>query len=274
MAVYRGDSPYLFGMAVRSIFCNSLLPSKLLLVVDGELTTQLESTLSSLSNEYGASLLVKRMTLNCGLAQALNYGLNFVTTEWVVRADSDDFNMPYRFQKMAHFLLKNPNIELFGGNILELDAKGDPVSIKSVPQDHQEIKRLIKYRNPFNHMTVAFKKSEIRKVGGYPAIYLKEDYALWAIAISNGLLTGNMPDILVRASAGMDMINRRGGVKYVKSEFMLQKLLVQLKLNSSFTSILLFFLRSAVFISPSCIRSGVYALFLRKKANKITINMD
>ena len=36
----------------------------------------------------------------------------------------------------------------------------------------------MKWRNPFNHMTVMFRKKDILAVGGYQPFYLLEDYYL------------------------------------------------------------------------------------------------
>jgi hypothetical protein len=40
----------------------------------------------------------------------LNYGLSFVKTEWVARADDDDFNLPNRFEAQLPYALESDTV--------------------------------------------------------------------------------------------------------------------------------------------------------------------
>jgi hypothetical protein len=51
--------------------------------------------------------------------------------------------------------------------------------IKTVPTTHEDIKKFAQKRCPFNHMTVAYKKSVITELGGYQHHLFMEDYNLW-----------------------------------------------------------------------------------------------
>ena len=52
-------------------------------------------------------------------------------------------------------------------------------SIKKVPIRDDEIKKFAKRRNPFNHMTVMFRKKAVLDAGNYIPFPLNEDYYLW-----------------------------------------------------------------------------------------------
>ena len=74
-----------------------------------------------------------------------------------------------------------------------------------------------------NLMTVMFKKSDIMKVGGFMDWYCEEDYYLWIRLTLGGYKFYNLQENLVNVRVGKEMYQRRGGMKYFKSEARLQK---------------------------------------------------
>lgn len=263
MAVYIRDDAEYFSKALTSVFHNSLKPSEVIVVADGPLSIALEEIL--LSFKLRAELNVIRLPKNAGLANALNVGLQAVSTKFVIRADSDDINHSNRFEKIMAVLCLG--YDLAGSAILEKDKSGTVLAIRRVPLTQAEIVKFIKKRNPFNHMTVGYKTDTVRKAGGYPAIYLKEDYALWAVLIANGAKVCNLDDILVDATTGADMYRRRGGLKYAAAEIQMQKHLLRYKIKGPIAAAVDGLLRSLVFLAPSSIREFIYLKFLRKAAD-------
>lgn len=261
MAVYAKDDISLFERAVISVFENDLQPDAFILVVDGPVPDLLSDSIEYMKSEFGIEVV--HLKENSGLAKALNVGFDLVRTEWIVRADADDFNNRSRFSSQAAFLNKSPSIDIFGGAIQEIDRSGNLVAVRRTVEHHDQIIKFAALRNPFNHMTVAFKAEFARRCGGYPNIYLKEDYALWASMLAAGAKTANMPDILVHATAGRDMYRRRGGMRYALAEIALQKHLTQVGLKSKYMAILHGFARSAVYVMPSLIRGLIYEKILR-----------
>lgn len=259
ICVYYRDVPRLFECALGSIFTNTIVPNQVVLVVDGEVGSDIKQIIDHFVREH--SLTTVYLPRNLGLANALNEGLKHISTEWVFRADSDDINLVDRFERQLQQL--DGSIDILGGAIIESDPDGTEIAIRCPPLDHSSIYKFMRYRNPFNHMTVAYRKDFVQKVGGYPNIHLKEDYALWAKMLSNGARSKNIPDILVRATTGKQMYARRGGLNYIKSEFMMQKLLISCGLQSSLNAFVVGILRSTVFIMPSNLRAFVYEKFLR-----------
>ena len=53
---------------------------------------------------------------------------------------------------------------MIGSNIDEFDNTGAYLSSRVVPKTDKEIKALMPFRNPINHMTVAFSKSAVLEV--------------------------------------------------------------------------------------------------------------
>jgi len=255
----RQDLCDLFEYAIDSVLENSVLPEKIIVVVDGPVSQVFEEKIRRY--EKAKKINVLWLKKNVGLTKALNIGLNNVTTTWVLRADGDDFNLPDRFAKQIEYMRKG--YDLIGGAIREVDRDGKELALRRVPTEQSEILSFMARRCPFNHMTVAFRTELVRKCGGYPDVYLKEDYALWALMIKNGAKVANSPEILVNETTGADMYGRRGGLKYVISEYHLQCHLIECGLKGVWAAFFHGISRALVFLMPSYLRSKIYVKFLR-----------
>lgn len=257
MAVYAKDDPILFDRALSSVFTNSLAPTEVMVVVDGPIGPALDDVLG---RHAAPSLRVVRLDDNRGLARALNAGLDLVRTEWVVRADADDINIHRRFELLSSHM---SGVDIVGSQILEIEADGAPVAIRTVPLDDRSIRAFARRRNPFNHMTVAYRASLARECGGYPTIHLREDYGLWALMLARGARAANLAECLVHASAGTHMYRRRGGLRYALAEAQLQRLLVRCGLKGPLSGFVDGCGRSLVFLLPVRFRAAIYERFLR-----------
>ena len=89
-------------------------------------------------------------------------------------------------------------------------------------------------------------------------------YALWARLLNSGCVSRNIDESLVFANAGREMFARRGGLKYVLSEAVLQKYLISIGAKKISEALVDGFLRSFVFLAPISLRGFVYMRFLRK----------
>ena len=77
----------------------------------------------------------------------------------------------------TNYLLKKKKLVLVGGYLKEIDKQN--IILKKVPINLDEIINFSKYRNPFNHSTVMFRKKAVLAVGGYKHQPYFEDYLLW-----------------------------------------------------------------------------------------------
>ena len=265
MALYAKDDPHLFEKAVDSVYRNSLPPDDFVLVIDGPVEGDLDAQVEVVTKRY--PLTVVRRSANAGLATALNDGITHVRTEWIARADPDDVNVADRFAIQTRAIYSHPKTDVTGGAILETGRCGEPVSVRVVPLDHASIVKFAVFRNPFNHMTVMFRRSAVLAVGGYPNIYLREDYGLWSLLIANGAQCLNVPEILVVASAGRDMYRRRGGFRNAKAEVRLQAHLVDCGMKSALEACCHGVMRAAGFLLPNTMRGLLYRRILRNKAD-------
>ena len=81
-------------------------------------------------------------------------------------------------------------------------------------------------------MTIFFKRKLAIKLGGYPNIYLKEDYALWIKFINAGARFCNSNKVFTHARTADNFYKRRQGLKHLYSEIQIQKLLLTSKLTN------------------------------------------
>lgn len=223
MAVYRGDNAEDFATAVHSIYTKQTVrPSEIIIVVDGPIPQVLEETLVSLKSDIDAIRFV-RFAENRGHAAARQAGLEAASNELIAIMDADDISEPYRFEKQMAAFEKYNDAAVIGGQIKEfIDSTDNVVGERIVPQNDSEIKRYLKSRCPMNLVTVMYRKSPVKAVGGFMDWYCEEDYYLWIRLAEAGYKFANLPDNLVNVRVGKEMYRRRGGWRYFKSEAQLQ----------------------------------------------------
>lgn len=270
LSLYYKENPTALAQCFESIWTKQTLqPTEIILVLDGPIGDELNACVQHWQSQIGSVLKVRPLEQNVGLGKALNEGLRHCSYEWIFRMDTDDICKPDRFEKQVKFIESHPDVVLFGGQILEFDqTPSDAAVLKSVPTEHQDIVTFALKRCPFNHMTVAYKKSVIEKLGGYQHHLFMEDYNLWLRVIANGFEVANLPDIVLYARVGNGMHARRKGYEYIKSEKQLLNLKKQLKLQNPFYATILFFIRSSFRMMPSSVLGKIYNTFLRKKVGK------
>ena len=273
MAVYKKEQPLFFKEALRSVFEQSLIPNEVVLVKDGPLTEELEQIIVDFSSK-NEQLKVITLEKNQGLGEALRIGLNACFFDLVARMDSDDICKPYRFEKQIAFLKEHKEITIVGSWIEEFsDCKEEIEAIRELPQEDKQLKIFMKWRNPFNHMTVMFRKKDILAVGGYQPFYLLEDYYLWNRLANANYYFANIGESLLWARGGYTMLERRGGWKYVVSESKLLKFMYR----SGRINIVEFganlMMKSIIRVIGKHLRHTIYTFFLRKKVTKTSVSV-
>lgn len=261
MPVYHGDDFQKFTKAVDSILNNSLQAQEIVIVRDGPVERSVERLLSALEVNRD-NIFIERLEVNSGIVKALNHGLSKCSHEYIIRADADDENHIDRFRCIIQCL--DAGYDLVGSQIVE--KNGDVVVGKrKVPTKYEDILKFLRYRNPFNHMSVGFRKSKVEALGGYPDVFKKEDYALWIKMIGTGARVTNLSETLVTVSGGAAMHARRGGWKYLLSEISIARLLLKYKLQNMVMGVLTAGVRVLTLSIPTNLKKFVYSTFLRTK---------
>ncbi|HHQ4767841.1 TPA: glycosyltransferase [Aeromonas veronii] len=263
MSVYINDDVEAFSCAMESILKSTVIPDDVCIVLDGPIGVDKEDIIRRFSLLLPINYI--RLPNNVGLGRALSTGLTFCKHEWIARFDSDDICHPRRFEEQLAFLSKNQSVDIIGTWVGEFESAPDFIhAIKKVPVLHLDIIKFAKSRNPFNHMSVMYKKSSVLAAGGYQDDYLYEDYTLWVRMIQNKCMTANIPEVLVYARTGNGMEVRRGGLKYVKSEIKAQCNFHKLGFLSRIELVKNLAIRVPVRLLPGSIRKYIYRKTLRR----------
>lgn len=264
MSVYYKEKPEYLRACLESVLAQTKMPAQILLVKDGTLTPELDAVI----DEYNARCPIFKilpLEKNVGLGTALAIGVEAAETPLIARMDTDDIAKPERFAEQCKLFDANPALEICGAQIEEFE--GEPSNILSrrhVPTSHEEIMNYARRRNPFNHMTVMYKKAAVLKAGNYKPCPDFEDYYLWCRMLAGGAVAANHPDYLLYARTGAAMFQRRGGMRYCRNALTFRKLQRQTGLTSPFDRAYAGCAHIVFSLMPGALRGKLYKKILRK----------
>lgn len=228
MSVYIKENADNFKLAIYSMINQTLPPDEIILVEDGPLTNELYQVIKDVKKLYPDLITSVIHKENYGLGIALQHGIEVARNEIVARMDTDDISIPERCEMQLLYLNDNLDISIVGGQIIEFVGDvSNVIGKRNVPLNNDDIKKYMKKRCPFNHMTVMFRKSHIMNVGNYKDCFWNEDFYLWIRLALDNYIFANLPETLVHVRVGYDMYQRRGGLKYFKSEKYLQTMMLK-----------------------------------------------
>lgn len=266
-SIYKNDKPEFVRVALDSMLKHQRVqPSEVVLVQDGFVPDELSSLVIEYENRYPKLMHVIRLKENSGLGNALRIGVENAQYDIVARMDSDDICLPGRFEKQLAYLETHPECDIVGGQIAEfIDSPENIVGRREVPLTNEEIYEYMKRRCALNHVTVMFRKEAVLKSGNYQDWYWNEDYYLWVRMLANGCKFANIPDVLVNVRSGRDQYARRGGEKYFRSEYGIQKYMLEHEMLKWPQFMFNISVRWCVqVVMPNWLRGWVFRTFFRK----------
>jgi glycosyltransferase involved in cell wall biosynthesis len=262
--VHPEERPSHVDRALRSVVEQSVPPDEVVVVVDEPTPMALSDVIAKWSDRLEGLRKVYTPDSET-LGGALQAGLEDCRGRFVARMDADDVASPVRFERQLQFIDHNPGVDVVGSYLAEFESDPDEIrSVRAVPTDHEAIAGFARRRNPMNHPTVTFRRESVLDVGGYRPLPGIEDYDLWARALSEGLRFANLPEVLVAARAGSDLIDRRGGLTYARWEFDLQRCLRETGLVGLPGSVRNLLVRVPVRLVPDRVRQSIYRRFARE----------
>ena len=163
MATYKNDSPVWLREAIDSMLTQTIAPDEIIVIVDGQIPDELKSTIDSYAEKITAIYLRK----NQGLWNALNTGIKAARNELIARMDADDISLPDRIEKQLRKFAEHEEISILSGAVAEFEKSPEQIiAHRRVPLTRAEITHFAKFRSPFNHPAVMFKKSDVLRLGG------------------------------------------------------------------------------------------------------------
>jgi len=269
MSLYIKDNPKYLEEALASILCQTMQPSEIVLVFDGQISKECNNVIQNYNENNPGLFKIIALPVNKGLGHALGVGINHCSFDLVARMDSDDICDKTRFEKQVVFLNDRQDINAVGSNIEEFNENpGDLGKLRIMPKEGEPILKYAKYRNPMNHPSVMFRKSAVLDSGNYNGdIKLFEDYDLFTRMLLKGHKFYNIQQVLLhfRVGDGLQTIKRRSGWHYIKSEISFLKHAHHIGHINRLELAKSLLIKIPVRILPAPIVLRLYNSFLRKK---------
>ena len=263
MTVYEKEKPYNLRNSLLTSYQQTIKPTEIILVCDGELTQELYDEIERIKSEIPI-LKVYQLDTNVGSGPASRFGVEKCNTDLIARMDSDDYSEETRFEKQIKAFEENPNLIMVGTNILEKNTEF--TALKTVPEKTEEIREYSKFRNPFNNPSSMMKKEYILKVGNYRKFRYLEDYDLTMRLIHDNPTKDflNIQEPLVIMQTDNLSYLRRGGLLYVKTEFFLQTDFYKRGYITKVELCRNIFIRNIVRVLPNSMRKLIYKKKMRE----------
>lgn len=269
MSTYAGDDPgYLRDAFVSSTAAQTRPPAEVILVQDGPVPEALAAEIAALI--AGSTVPVRHLELpaNLGLGPALDAGLATAAHEIVARMDADDVSVPERFERQVPVV--EAGADIVGSGLWEFGTSiDDVVGRRTPPTEPEEIRRVIRFRDPFNHPTVVYRRAAVLAAGGYSDMALLEDYLLFTRMVEGGAVPANIAEPLVYYRVGDGAYARRGGTELLRSELKLQRRFRQLGITTRTEYLRNVAVRGGYRLVPEGVRKVAYRRLLANRGARV-----
>lgn len=266
MSVYKNDDPDFLKIALESIYeKQTRKPDEIVIVFDGPLTEELYAVLDAFAADKKDVVRYFPQEVNRGLGEALRIGTEQCTGDYIFRMDSDDISGPCRFEKQIAYVESHPEIDVLGTDIAEFQQSTDEdMRLRVCPEDHADIVKMGKKRNPMNHVTVCMKRTALEKCGGYKSLLLLEDYYLWLRMIAAGCTLANIHESLVYVRVGNGFDSKRSSKVRITGWKVLQDFMLEHGMITRAEAMInMLYIR--VFVNtPPGLKKKIYSVLLRK----------
>jgi glycosyltransferase involved in cell wall biosynthesis len=264
LPVYARDDPAQLERAFRSaVDEQTLRPTEALIVRDGPVGAALQAVLDELVASSPVPARVLALPENVGLADALTAGLDACSYDVVARMDADDVALPERFAKQLALL--DTGYDLVGAGLYEfVDDESVTIGVRTPPTGVEHIKRYARFHDPFNHPTVVYRRAAVQAAGGYVPVGLMEDYWLFARMLASGARAENIPEPLVKYRVGAGAYRRRGGVRQLRAELRLQRMMRRAGITSTGEMLRNVVVRGGYRLVPEGLRKVAYRTLLQR----------
>ncbi len=268
LSTYGGDDPrFLRDAFVSSVQDQTRRPDEVVLVQDGPVPPPLAEAIRDLIVTSPVPVQHVVIPANVGLGPALDQGLEACAHEIVARMDADDVSRPDRFELQLPVV--EAGVDIVGSGLVEFHSTiEEVVGRRTPPTDPDEIRRVIRFRDPFNHPTVVYRKSAVLAVGGYTDMALMEDYLLFTRMLDAGARPANIAEPLVYYRVGAGAYARRGGRDLLRSELALQRRFRELGITSRGEYVRNVAVRGGYRLVPEGVRKVAYRSLLANRGSK------
>jgi len=224
MSIYKKDRVKWVEEAILSIMNEKHTPRYFLIYCDGPISKSIEKLLNKMCIQFSKTLKVYKGKSNKGRAYARQLLLMKSKTKYVLLMDADDISVSNRLNIQYTHAISNPKLDIIGGYIIEFSNYFSD-RIRKVPLFSNEIKKMLRYAQPFNHVTLLAKRKYLLAIGGYKEAGNCEDFFLIARCIVSGAIVENIAEILVRVRVDESFLSRRKSIYIGLDEVLVLKFL-------------------------------------------------
>ena len=263
LPVYKKDRPEYCVKSIGSILKQENSDFHIFVGIDGPIGEDLKNVLNDAAKDDRVELVP--FEVNRGLACVLNDLVALSKKggyDYYAQMDADDIALPNRFEMQVGFLEANPEVDVVGGAIEEIDGN-DGLRGKHVeyPLTHEDCRMFFRYRDPLAHPAVMFRASYFEKVsGGYRPEYRKnQDTMLWFDGFLKGCVFANLKDTVLNFRVNDDFYNRRNGWKRAK-QMLTDRLKINRALGYDISANLFAFAMFCMTVSPSLVKKMLYKM--------------
>lgn len=190
MPVYNGEA-YL-GEAVESILGQTYGDLELVVVDDCS-----QDGSGAILDQYTDDRLVRaRNAQRLGIAGTRNRGADLARGEFIAVMDQDDVSRPERLATEVRFLDEHPELEAVGTWVTLIDGAGRPVGEWRHPTEPEQVRRDLRIKGCIANGSAMIRSEALRRLGGYRAIPIVDDYDFWLRLTQERACIANIPEFL------------------------------------------------------------------------------
>ena len=262
MSTYASETADNLRTSLESLYSQTIVPERIVLVIDGAIDHEQETVLSAFSSDpRGPKLTLVRLPQNGGLAAAMNAGLAYCDCPYVMRMDSDDVCLPDRLEHELRYMNENPDIDLVSCWSEEFGEEIPKSQYKVSPTQHDALRQALCWRNVIAHSAILVRTETLREIGGYRADFgLLEDYDLYVRMMTAGAKFHVIPKVMLRVRTSLSQKQRRGNFRYALKEIKFRLNCLRLGFIKTHQFILITTLYTAFRIVTPGLRQRLYAL--------------
>jgi glycosyltransferase involved in cell wall biosynthesis len=270
MVVSPTDDPIKLSRCLKSLENQRASSADFLIVKNGPIPQILKEELYSFSRTSKIKINITSIPNVKNLGLALNYGLDKIDSEWILRIDPDDIVLENRVEA-ARELVARTNFDVAFFSSYEIGLDKDLIYLRELNFDFPNNKFLV--NNPFTHSTALIKTSSLRELGGYQDIYLAEDYDLWLRFYLNKKIIKTSQEFVLIYD-GENLFTRRRTLMTIRGELSLFRLRKEIgKLNILFNLFILS-VRILYRILPIFLSKNIYFWFILGEKKFLNIELS
>lgn len=197
MPIYQTRETYL-REAIESVLGQTYSNFEFLIIND---SPQDASRLQQIIQSYNDNRIIWiACTINGGIANASNVGINQATGTFIAMMDHDDICIKTRFEQQIRFLEANPAFGFIGGQADAFYPDDSSVRLNyAISSAADELKKSFFDQVPFLNPSVMFRKSILNNLRYNPKYKACADYDLFArLVFADGIIATNLPEVILR----------------------------------------------------------------------------